>query len=137
MSDIRGYPFRLKLSLSELKILHKISMDQLKRWDKIIESEAEDSLAVEDYQYDSLHLNNMLDDLEKHLSNTNYDHEVSFSNFQTRILIESIDYELEAWKKGRSNFTPEEFYILNQMLTPLKKKAIEEFGENALKPLRE
>lgn len=136
MSDIKGYTFRLKLNRPELDLLYKMSMDQYKRWDKIIEAE-ENSPIAEDYQYDSLHLRDMLDDLDRVISDNSNSKEISFSGFQTRIIIESMDYELNLWKNGVSNLKSEEFHILDLMRTRFRQKAIEEFGENVLKPIHE
>lgn len=134
MSNSEFYPFCPKLNRLELNLLYKMTREQSKRWEKLIEEE-EDSPLAEDYQNDFIHLDNLLIDLKKHTYDNGIQENVSFSGKQTMIIMESLEYEFNLGKDEKSNFNSEEFHIIEEMRSRIQREAINEFGKNILKPL--
>lgn len=133
MTDRKKYTFFPKLSQLELNILHKMAENELQRWNDIISADDQDPLVAQHYEYDSIHLSNVLCKLEEYISNKEVVQEVPFSARQTRIIIESINNAFDLCKEGKSNL--EEFHTIDNMRTRFRQEAIEKYGEQILDPM--
>jgi hypothetical protein len=133
MASLKSDEIFPNLNKLEMCCLYEALKNESGRWCSIIDSE---SASCEDYEYEMIKLDSLIDFFEQKIKSDTAPNEISFDQKQTELLIEAIDNEYNSYIKEKSLEKKEsdekECVVIEQTRTKLREVAICTYGPRIL-----